>query len=120
MAIATQTFKNFIDGESVDAAEGGTDAVFNPATGEELAQAPSSTQGVGPTFDPKRHRGRPARLSSVPGRETPQRAGSITDNVLGNCSSAQTPGSSTTMRQPCGRARSARSAPPWRSTMRRA
>ena len=44
MAIATQTFRNFIDGESVDAAEGGTDAVFNPATGEELAQAPSSTQ----------------------------------------------------------------------------
>jgi betaine-aldehyde dehydrogenase len=44
MATATQTFKNFIDGESVDAAEGGTDAVINPATGEEIAQAPSSTQ----------------------------------------------------------------------------
>ena len=44
MATATQTFKNFIDGESVDAAEGATDAVLNPATGEEIAQAPSSTQ----------------------------------------------------------------------------
>ena len=44
MATATKTFKNFIDGESVDAAEGGTDAVLNPATGEEIAQAPSSTQ----------------------------------------------------------------------------
>ena len=44
MATATQTFKNFIDGESVDAAEGQTDAVLNPATGEEIAQAPSSTQ----------------------------------------------------------------------------
>ena len=44
MATATQTFKNFIDGESVDAAEGHTDAVLNPATGEEIAQAASSTQ----------------------------------------------------------------------------
>src|ERR687888_72860 len=43
MATATQTFKNFIDGEWVDAAEGRTDAIINPATGEEIAQAPSST-----------------------------------------------------------------------------
>src|ERR671935_1364619 len=43
MATATQTFKNFIDGEWVDAAEGRTDPVINPATGEEIAQAPSST-----------------------------------------------------------------------------
>jgi betaine-aldehyde dehydrogenase len=43
-ATATQTFKNFIDGESVDAAEGRTDAVLNPATGEEIAQAASSSQ----------------------------------------------------------------------------
>ncbi|HEY7620034.1 MAG TPA: gamma-aminobutyraldehyde dehydrogenase [Solirubrobacteraceae bacterium] len=43
MATATQTFKNFIDGEWVDAADGRTDAVINPSTGEEIAQAPSST-----------------------------------------------------------------------------
>ena len=43
MATATGTFKNFIDGEAVDAAEGRTDPVINPATGEEIAQAPSST-----------------------------------------------------------------------------
>src|SRR5919107_5686386 len=36
------TMKNFIDGEWVDPS-GGTDAVFNPATGEELAQAPVSS-----------------------------------------------------------------------------
>jgi acyl-CoA reductase-like NAD-dependent aldehyde dehydrogenase len=36
------TFKNFIDGEWVDPT-GGTHTVFNPATGEELAQAPVST-----------------------------------------------------------------------------
>jgi betaine-aldehyde dehydrogenase len=38
----SQTFKNFIDGESVDSAGGGTDAVINPATGETFAQAPAS------------------------------------------------------------------------------
>src|SRR6266536_879738 len=43
MATATQTSKNFIDGEWVDPAEGRTDPVYNPATGEEIAQAPSST-----------------------------------------------------------------------------
>ncbi len=43
MATATQTLKNFIDGEAVEPAEGRTDAVLNPATGEEIAQAPSST-----------------------------------------------------------------------------
>src|ERR671932_302957 len=42
-----QTLKNFIDGESVEAAEGRTDAVLNPATGETVAQAPaSSTEDV--------------------------------------------------------------------------
>src|SRR3954454_1462583 len=44
MATATQTAKNFIDGEWVDPAEGRTDPVYNPATGEEIAQAPSSTR----------------------------------------------------------------------------
>jgi betaine-aldehyde dehydrogenase len=36
------TLKNFVDGEWVEPA-GGTDTVFNPATGEELAQAPVSS-----------------------------------------------------------------------------
>jgi hypothetical protein len=36
------TWKNFIDGEWVEPS-GGTDTVYNPATGEELAQAPLST-----------------------------------------------------------------------------
>ena len=43
MATATDTLKNFVDGEFVDAAEGRTSAVINPATGEEIAQAPDST-----------------------------------------------------------------------------
>jgi betaine-aldehyde dehydrogenase len=40
---AVPTLKNFIDGALVDA-EGDTDAVLNPATGEELARAPLSTK----------------------------------------------------------------------------
>jgi betaine-aldehyde dehydrogenase len=36
--------KNFIDGDWVDPAEGRTDPVYNPATGAEIAQAPSSTR----------------------------------------------------------------------------
>jgi betaine-aldehyde dehydrogenase len=42
MATATQQLQNFIDGELVDAAEGATEPVLNPATGQELAQAPAS------------------------------------------------------------------------------
>jgi betaine-aldehyde dehydrogenase len=41
---ATAPLRNFIDGEFVDAAEGATTPVLNPATGEQIAQAPSSTQ----------------------------------------------------------------------------
>jgi betaine-aldehyde dehydrogenase len=40
----TAPLRNFIDGEFVEAAEGATTPVLNPATGEEIAQAPGSTQ----------------------------------------------------------------------------
>jgi betaine-aldehyde dehydrogenase len=43
MATATETLKNFIDGEFVDPADGRTTPVINPSTGEEIAQAPDST-----------------------------------------------------------------------------
>ena len=44
MATATVTeLKNFIDGEFVDPAEGQTEPVLNPATGEAIAEAPLST-----------------------------------------------------------------------------
>jgi betaine-aldehyde dehydrogenase len=38
------TLKNFIDGEFVDPAEGQTEPVLNPATGEVIAHAPLSTE----------------------------------------------------------------------------
>ena len=37
-----RTLKNFIDGETVDSAEGRTQDVINPATGEVIAKAPDS------------------------------------------------------------------------------
>jgi betaine-aldehyde dehydrogenase len=43
MATATQTLQNFIDGRFVDPADGRTEPVLNPATAEEIAQAPAST-----------------------------------------------------------------------------
>src|SRR4051812_6909916 len=39
---ASATLQNFVDGELVDPASGATTVVLNPATGEELAQAPDS------------------------------------------------------------------------------
>ena len=42
MATTTDTLRNFIDGESV-ASHGESEAVLNPATGEEMARAPIST-----------------------------------------------------------------------------
>ena len=45
MATATVTkLKNFINGESVDPAEGGSEEVVNPSTGEVIAEAPLSTE----------------------------------------------------------------------------
>jgi betaine-aldehyde dehydrogenase len=40
---ATSTLQNFIDGSFVDPADGNTEPVLNPATGETIAQAPLST-----------------------------------------------------------------------------
>src|SRR6478672_9579757 len=43
MATTTAALQNFIDGEFVDPADGQTEPVLNPATGEVIAQAPLST-----------------------------------------------------------------------------
>jgi betaine-aldehyde dehydrogenase len=39
---AVRTLQNFIDGEFVDSADGQTEPILNPATGEQVAQAPLS------------------------------------------------------------------------------
>ncbi|HEY4281280.1 MAG TPA: gamma-aminobutyraldehyde dehydrogenase [Conexibacter sp.] len=47
MATAVRTLRNFIDGQHADPVEGSTEPVLNPATGEQIAQAPlSSAQDV--------------------------------------------------------------------------
>src|SRR5213083_1451361 len=44
MSVTVSQQKNFVGGEWVDAAEGGTMEVINPATGETVAEVPSGTQ----------------------------------------------------------------------------
>ena len=45
MATATKTqLKNIIDGKPVDPAEGKTEEVIDPSTGEVIAEAPLSTE----------------------------------------------------------------------------
>ena len=44
MSVAVSQQKNFVGGEWVDAVEGGTAEILNPATGETIAEVPSGTQ----------------------------------------------------------------------------
>src|SRR5947199_1212049 len=44
MSVTVSQQKNFVGGEWVDAVEGGTMEVLNPATGEAIAEVPSGTQ----------------------------------------------------------------------------
>jgi 1-pyrroline dehydrogenase len=44
MSVATLQHKNFVGGEWVDAVEGGTAEILNPATGETIAEVPQGTQ----------------------------------------------------------------------------
>jgi 1-pyrroline dehydrogenase len=44
MSVTVSQQKNFVDGKWVDAIEGGTMEVLNPATGETIAEVPSGTQ----------------------------------------------------------------------------
>src|SRR5512134_1064467 len=44
MSVAVSQHKNFVGGEWVDAVEGGTAEILNPATGETIAEVPSGTQ----------------------------------------------------------------------------
>ena len=44
MSVAVSQHKNFVGGEWVDAAEGGTAEIINPATGETIAEVPEGSQ----------------------------------------------------------------------------
>ena len=44
MSVTQQQFQNFVGGEWVDAAQGGTAEIINPATGETIAEVPEGTE----------------------------------------------------------------------------
>jgi 1-pyrroline dehydrogenase len=44
MSVTVQQFQNFVGGQWVDAAEGGTAEIINPATGETIAEVPQGSQ----------------------------------------------------------------------------
>ena len=61
MSVAVSQHKNYVGGEWVDAVEGGTMEIVNPATGETIAEVPTSTAGG---CRPRR-RGRQERIPRV-------------------------------------------------------
>ena len=44
MSVSVQKHKNLVGGEWVDAADGGTEEIINPATGETIAEVPKGTE----------------------------------------------------------------------------
>jgi len=44
MSVTLSTFQNFVGGEWVDAAEGGTVEIINPSTGDTIGEVPNGTQ----------------------------------------------------------------------------
>jgi 1-pyrroline dehydrogenase len=44
MSVTISTFQNFVGGEWVDSAEGGTAEIINPSTGDTIAEVPNGTQ----------------------------------------------------------------------------
>jgi 1-pyrroline dehydrogenase len=44
MSVTVASYKNFVGGEWVDAAEGGVEQIVNPATGEVVAEVPKGTE----------------------------------------------------------------------------
>src|SRR5918992_3116646 len=44
MSVTVQQLRNFVGGEFVEAVEGGTAEILNPATGESIAEVPQGTQ----------------------------------------------------------------------------
>jgi 1-pyrroline dehydrogenase len=44
MSVTVASYKNFVGGEWVDAADGGVEQIINPATGEVIAEVPNGTE----------------------------------------------------------------------------
>ena len=73
MATVSKTkLQNFINGEAVDAADGATEEVTNPANGEVIADMPLSGEE-----DVNRGRGREGRIRRLVHDPPPERAGAM-------------------------------------------
>src|SRR3977135_2013585 len=64
---AATAYKNFVGGEWVDAVEGATMDVINPATGEKIAEVRSGTQADGDRADRAAKRALHEGLETTPG-----------------------------------------------------
>src|SRR5438093_714147 len=73
MSVTVSQQKNFVGGEWVDAVEGGTMEVLNPATGETIAEVPSGTQADVDRAVEAAKKALPEWLESARGRERPDR-----------------------------------------------
>jgi 1-pyrroline dehydrogenase len=67
MSVTVSQHKNFVGGELVDAVEGGTMEVLNPATGEVIAEVPQGTQGDVDRAVEAAKRALPEWLETTPG-----------------------------------------------------
>jgi 1-pyrroline dehydrogenase len=67
MSIAVSSYQNFVGGEWVDAAEGGTMEVLNPATGETIATVPRGSQADVDRAVAAAKRALPEWLETTPG-----------------------------------------------------
>src|SRR5438105_5714960 len=70
MAVTLAKYRNFVGGEWVDAVEGGTMEVLNPATGEAFAEVPRGTQADVDRAVDAAKRALPAWLETTPGERS--------------------------------------------------
>jgi acyl-CoA reductase-like NAD-dependent aldehyde dehydrogenase len=67
MSTTVTSMQNFVGGEWVDAAEGGTMKVINPSTGETIAEVPRGTQADVDRAVDAAKRALPEWLETTPG-----------------------------------------------------
>jgi 1-pyrroline dehydrogenase len=70
MSVSVARYRNFVGGEPVDAVDGGTMDVLNPATGETIAQVPRGAQGDVDRAVEAARRALPEWLETTPGERS--------------------------------------------------
>ena len=66
MSVTVASYKNFVGGEWVDAAEGGVEQIVNPATGDDIAEVPKGTETDVDRGGPGRQAGLPEWHDTTP------------------------------------------------------